>query len=162
MSKHAAILGAILVATSGAAMHAAFAQSTPRPVQPADAGHDVLLAAATAPLAEAFGGAATVDVERLDRIGDWAFLLGTMRGAGGGALPVEGTRYEARRASGSMSDVYVALLKREPAGAPPADSGDADTADGHWVLLEHAIGPGDVAWLAWPERHAAPRALFGF
>jgi hypothetical protein len=162
MSRLAAILGLVLVAVPGAAMHAAFAQSTPLPVQPADAGHDALLDAATVPLAEAFGSSATVDVQRLDRLGDWAFLLGTMRGVGGGPLPVEGTRYEVHAASGGMSDVYVALLKREPTVAATAGSGDTGTAEGHWVLLDHAIGPGDVAWLAWPERHAAPRALFGF
>ena len=48
-----------------------------------------------------------------------------------------------------MSDVYVALLRR-----------DGDEAE--WLVLDHAIGPGDVAWLAWPDKHAAPRALFGF
>jgi len=28
--------------------------------------------------------------------------------------------------------------------------------------VDFAIGPGDVAWLGWPQEHAAPRALFGF
>ena len=54
-----------------------------------------------------------------------------------------------RAAQGGMSDLHVALLRRDE---------DSDA----WTLVDHAIGPGDVAWLTWPTTHAAPRQLFGF
>lgn len=132
-------------------MQTAFAQATPVPQRPGSPGYDALLDAATAPAAGTFDGRVRVRVERLDRLGPWAFLLGTLEGAGGGRPDYAGTVYAGRAAEGGMSDVYVALLRHD-------GEGDA----GGWTLLDHAIGPGDVAWLPWPERHAAPRQLFGF
>ena len=45
--------------------------------------------------------------------------------------------------------LHVALLRR-------------DGESGTWTLVDHAIGPADVAWLTWPTKHAVPRQLFGF
>ena len=72
-----------------------------------------------------------------------------------------------------MSDVYVALLRTQPpadatgdarSDAPTDDdaSREGATAATRWTVLDHAIGPSDVAWLTWPQRYAAPRQLFGF
>src|SRR5690606_15448052 len=136
--------------------------------------------------------------ERMDRLGGWAFVLGTMRAPGGGRPDLSGTRFAEASAQGAMSDVYVVLLRHEqdsgPAdkgeavdatgdGAADADAdaaacaapaaaaardqrGDSAGADGPpfggtWRVLDDALGPGDVAWLDWPQTHAAPRALFG-
>lgn len=175
--------GLLAALTLGLPMPHAFAQSTVVPQQPGDPGYDALLAVATAPLRDAFGDTVTLDVERLDRLGHWAFLQATMRGAEGGRPDYAGTPYAERAQNGGMSDVYVALLRAAPAVSgddageasadPPgtstgadADAGDTGVhADAHpvrWTLVDHAIGPSDVAWLTWPQTHAAPRHLFGF
>ncbi|MCD9028901.1 hypothetical protein LDO26_11850 [Luteimonas sp. BDR2-5] len=194
----------------GVAMQPVFAQSTVEPQHPGNPGYDALLAAAVAPVHAAFGDSVKVEVERLDRLGRWAFLQGTLRAADGGMPDYTGTPYAERAATGGMSDVYVALLQApspsvppedadsaedraadteatippaaaaqavsgnvsaavsddgaEPATPPDADAGEgaAGTAETAWTLIDHAIGPSDVAWLTWPTEHAAPRQLFGF
>ena len=117
----------------------------------------------------------------LDRLGRWAFLQATMRSVDGGRPDYAGTPYAERAESGGMSDVYVALLRTEPesggddtdgrtSGAPSAATDGSDAAEDapgdapavRWTLVDHAIGPSDVAWLTWPQAHAAPRHLFGF
>ncbi|MBB6599908.1 hypothetical protein [Luteimonas sp. MC1825] len=163
-------------------MNPAFAQATPRQMQAGDDGYALLLETAGAPLQARLGHAVSLDVERLDRLGNWAFVLGTLRAAGGGRFDYQGTPFAAAAAQGGMSDVYVALLRREPdagdadqaAAAAPAEAAARDQAGvegaddggfppgGRWTVLDFAIGPGDVAWLGWPQEHAAPRALFGF
>lgn len=169
-----AILGTLATLAIGTAMSAPFPQAAPRALQAGDAGYQELLDAATAPLHEVLGERVVVEVERLDCLGRWAFLLGNMRTPGGERPDFRGTPWAEHAAAGSMSDVYVALLRRDPAGDTPADADQAPGAGeepdgidclelpGEWVLLDHAIGPGDVAWLDWPAEHAAPRAVFGF
>lgn len=166
----------------GAAMQPAFAQSTVAPQHPGDPGYDTLLDAATAPVRSQFGAAIRVDVERLDRLGRWAFLQGVLRDADGSRPDYTGTSYAERAEQGGMSDVYVALLQA-PQGVdadasidtatdalevPGANDGTTDSgASGpssapEWILVDHAIGPSDVSWLTWSQDHAAPRQLFGF
>lgn len=129
-------------------MNDAFARPALQSLQPDDDDYAVLLALAGGPLVDELGPDARIEVERLDRLGNWVFLLGRMRDADGGPLSLDGTRYAERATQGGMSDVYAALLKRQPGGA--------------WEVIDHAIGPGDVAWLTWPPKHGAPAALFGF
>lgn len=206
MRMPAAILGPITAFALGVAMNPSFAQASPQAMHPGDPGYDLLLEAATTPLREALGDRVELDVERMDRIGEWAFVLGSLRAPGGGRPDYADTRFAEAASQGAMSDVYVALLRREhdepmTAGedaarmAEAAGSGQPDAADtsaapaetaaqdqaglqpggsrppvdatvfpagGRWRVLDHAIGPGDVAWLEWPREHAAPRALFGF
>lgn len=126
------------------------AQSTPQSLGPDDSVRNAVLEAATAPLREAFGDRIRVEVQRLDRVGPWAFLHGKMRGADGGRPNFSGTAYEKPAAAGQMSDIYVALLR---------DSGEASAG---WQVRARAIGPSDVAWQNWPDEHAAPRELFRF
>lgn len=119
-------------------MQPAFAQSTVAPQHPGDPGYDTLLAAATAPVRDAFDDSVRVDVERLDRLGRWAFLQGTLRAADGGQPDYTGTGYAERAVQGGMSDVYVALLQTPQAAAeaeaadrdPPTASTSSDKADG--------------------------------
>ena len=129
-------------------MHDPSTQAVPQSLGTEDPVGAVALKAATAPLREALGDRVRVEVQRLNRIGDWVFLQGKMRGTDGGRPNFSGTAYETPAAAGQMSDVYVALLR---------DS-DADTVE--WQLCAHAIGPSDVAWENWPHDHAAPRELF--
>ena len=125
-------------------MQPVFAQSTVEPQHPGNPGYDALLADAVAPVDAAFGGRVQVNVERLDRLGRWAFLQGTLRGADGGAPDYSGTSYAERAVTGGMSNVYVALLQAD------AEPDGVDTgAPVAWSLVAHAIGPSDVAWLTW-------------
>lgn len=168
-------------------MQPLFAQSTVAPQHPGDPGYEALLEMATAPVRDAFGPSVQVDVDRLDRLGHWAFLQATLRDVDGGRPDYAGTAYAARAEQGGMSDVYVALL-RSPAGAgtgtdpapaaddpaAPPDQADASAAPStpdpqardakpvEWTLVDHSIGPSDVSWLTWPQAYAAPRQLFGF
>lgn len=195
MRRAAAILGTITVLAMGASMNPSFAQAQPQPMRAGEAGYDAVLEAATAPLRDEFGSSVELAVERMDRLGNWVFVLGNMRSPGGGRPDVSGTRFAEAAGQGAMSDVYVALLRRE-ATSVDGDTGDGATAtgagpaapaeaaardqaglpqeaeatagapagaaDGPWGVVDFAIGPGDVAWLGWPQEHAAPRALFGF
>ncbi|WP_116040785.1 hypothetical protein [Amycolatopsis palatopharyngis] len=136
-------------------MHTPSAQSVPQSLDPDDPVRKAVHHAATAPLREVFGDRVQVEVERLDRIGPWVFLQGRTRGADGGRPNYAGTVYESRRADGVMSDAYAVLLRK-------TDDAGADNDAESWRLSDQAIGPTDVAWLTWPDKHAAPRALFGF
>ena len=158
--RPAAILRPIIALAIGVAMNPSFAQAAAQPMHPGEPGYELLLEAATAPLREVLEARVALDVERMDRIGPWVFLLGNMRAPDGGRPDFSGTRFADASEQGAMSDLYVALLRHD---SPAAPSGDTTfPADGTWVVLDHAIGPGDVAWLGWPQEHAAPRALFGF
>ncbi|MDR7192172.1 hypothetical protein [Luteimonas terrae] len=179
-----AVFAAVAALMLGATMQPAFAQSNVAPQHPGDPGYDTLLEAATAPVRAQFGDAVRVDVERLDRLGRWAFLQGTLRGADGARPDYAGTPYAERAAQGGMSDVYVALLQTsgddvDAADTSPSleddadekaaaadnedqDTTTADASDPEWTLVDHSIGPSDVSWLTWPQTHAAPRQLFGF
>lgn len=164
-------------------MQPLFAQSTVTPQHPGDPGYEPLLEMATAPVRDAFGDSVKVDVDRLDRLGHWAFLQGTLRNVDGGRPNYAGTPYAARAEQGGMSDVYVALLRSSAgAGTDPAPAADDPAAPSdeqadasgapatqapddqaiEWTLVDHSIGPSDVSWLTWPQTHAAPRQLFGF
>lgn len=128
-------------------MNVTFAQTTPQPIRPGDAEFDTLVGIAKAPAEQDLDQVVQIEVETLDRLGPWVFLLGKMRGIDGGPLTLENTPYAEAAAEGGISDAYVALLRK-----------DADT----WTVVDHAVGPTDVIWLDWPQEHAAPRALFGF
>lgn len=182
MPGPAAILGTIAAMAMGTAMIPAFAQASPQAMQPGDPGYRTVFEAATAPLRAEFGDRVAFDPERVDRIGGWVFVLGSMRAPGGGRPDFGGTRFADAAARGAMSDLYVALLRHEAGdgqGGPGGGDGDVPGAQGagpddaeaaagafpeggDWTVLDFAIGPGDVAWLQWPQEHAAPRALFGF
>lgn len=181
-----AILGTFAILAMGTAMSTTFPQAGPQALHPDDVLYQPLLETATAPLRQLFGKRVVVEVERLDCLGRWAFLQGNMRTPGGQRPDFRGTDYADHAAAGSMSDVYVALLRHDPApdvqagaepigadttATDPATPVDADpdgatascaTGPGEWVILDHAIGPGDLTWLTWPQEHAAPRAVFGF
>lgn len=130
-------------------------QSAPQSIGPGDPLRGAVLQAATAPLRNAVGDRLDVEVERLNRVGARVFLQGTMRSAGGGPANYTDTVFETRRADGVMSDVYVALLEKTDAAVTDADARS-------WRVVEYAIGPTDIAWLPWADRHDVPRALFGF
>lgn len=129
-------------------------QPLPQSPAPDDPVREAVLHAATAPLRDAVGDRLQVQVERFNRVGSWVFLQGTMRGVDGGRPNYNDTVFESRRADGVMSDVYVALLAK-------ADPTITDNDARSWRVADYAIGPTDVAWLPWSDKHDAPRTLFG-
>lgn len=133
-------------------MHTPSAQSVPpESLDPDEPAGSAVLQAATAPLREIFDDRVEVKVERLNRVGGWVFLRGKMHDVDGGRPDYSATPFAKPAAAGQMSDVYVALLSHF--GGPENDPRC-------WHLDDHHIGPTDVAWDAWPDKHGAPRALF--
>ncbi len=128
-------------------MHDTFSlsDSSPQPLAPEDPLYARLQGLATAALAQALGQPVEVAVGRLDTLRHWAFLTGRMQSPSGDAIAWQDTPYAELAGHGAVSDVYVALFKRD----------DAD----EWLLIEQSIGPTDMAWLTWPGDFGAPTNL---
>ena len=78
-------------------MNTSFAQGTLRPVQRDDVDYASLLATATAPLEGEFATGIHVDVDRMDRLGNWIFVMGTMKAEDGGRPAYAATRYAEKK-----------------------------------------------------------------
>ena len=104
-----------------------------------------LLEAARAPATKELGKAPKFRVDRLEREGDWAFLLATMQGPDGRPFDYRGTPLAEAAQQGFVSRTYAALLRHGAGG---------------WEVVAKAIGPGDVAWEGWSKQYGAPAALF--
>lgn len=76
----------------------------------------------------------------------WAFGQLEPQRPGGAAIDPADTAFADR---GDMMDglTIFALFKRD---------GD------DWVLVDHVVGPTDVAYVDWPDRYGAPAVIFGF
>ena len=88
----------------------------------------------------------TIDTVRVQN--EWAWLVVQPQAPGGGAIDWARTKYGEQSAEGVLDGggTTYALLKRE---------------NGQWRVLEFVIGPTDVAYADWPERHDAPAGLMG-
>jgi len=88
----------------------------------------------------------TIDTVRVED--EWAWLVVQPQGAEGRAIDWARTPYATQAAEGVLDGggTTYALLKRE---------------NGAWRVLEFVIGPTDVAYGDWPERHGAPAGLMG-
>jgi hypothetical protein len=102
-----------------------------------DAAHDVL--------ERELGKPASLRVRRLNEAGGYAFVYAQILGADGDLVDYTGTRLAEAAANGATSYTFAALL---------GSHGD------HWTVLEHAVGPTDVAWQDWADRRRVPPALF--
>ncbi len=105
-----------------------------------------ILDSARVPVAEALGKPVLFRVSHLGASGDWAFLRAEMEGPGGRPIDYAGTGLAEAATHGAVSRTYAALLRRRGST---------------WVVVDHAIGPSDMAWEEWPTRHGAPKAIFG-
>ena len=122
--------------------HAADAFYTP---DPGSAERRQLLDAARATVKQKIGREVQFLVKQV-RVGNgWGFLRADMQDGDGRKIDYAGTLLADAAREGYVSPVYVALLRREGDG---------------WSTVADAIGPTDVVWLAWPEKHDAPRELF--
>jgi hypothetical protein len=93
------------------------------------------------------GKPAIFEVRELRVLGDWAFADVTPRNPDGSAFDFRGTPMEQAWREGFVDDGMYAVLRRR---------------DGRWRVVRHAIGPTDVAWMAWEDELRAPRALFPY
>ncbi|MEI2457015.1 hypothetical protein ABU614_04180 [Lysobacter firmicutimachus] len=129
-------------------MSTSFAQIQLQALQPGDADYAHLLATAQPRAEQAVGLPLQLQVDRLDRLGDWAFLLSRMRTPDGSRIDWKRSEYAEQAAAGAMSERYAALFKRDEQGP--------------WRLVAQAVAPGDVAWESWPQEFGAPASLFGY
>ncbi len=119
--------------------------SGPAAAEVTAAARAAILDAARQPAASALAKPVRFKVERLNVSADWAFLLAEMQGENGRPIDYAGTSLADAARHGAVSRSFAALLRRE---------GEA------WTVVDHAVGPTDVAWADWPKRHDAPPALF--
>lgn len=141
-----AALAALLVACTPPAQNAETPTEEPMAEAPTNA--DPLAAAATPAIAADIGVPVSLAVTSSATDGDWGWLVAQPWTPEGAQLDWSQTRYAQRAAEGVLDGngtTYV-LLKRE---------------NGSWRVVEHVVGPTDVAWLEWPQRHGAPAALLG-
>lgn len=121
------------------------AQDMPHTPAPGSAERTAILDAAHAAVEQELGKSAALDPGHLNVLGDWAFIQATMQGKGGQPINYADTRFREAAAHGARSDVCMILLRR---------TGDT------WTVETASIGPTDLAWADWSDRHGVPAALF--
>jgi hypothetical protein len=104
-----------------------------------------ILDVARQPVTKRLAKKVTLVVRTLERQGDWAFLVAAMQDGAGRPISYAGTPLASAEAEGMVSKDYAALLR---------------LSGGQWRLIDNAVGPTDVAWADWPQKHGAPKALF--
>jgi hypothetical protein len=93
------------------------------------------------------GKPAIFHVRELRVLGDWAFADVSPLNPDGSRFDFRGTPMEQAWREGFVDHGMYALLRRQ---------------GGRWRVVRHAIGPTDVAWMAWEEELRVPRALFPY
>jgi len=80
--------------------------------------------------------------------GDWAWLVAQPQTPEGAPIDWSHTPYAERAEAGVLDGggTTYALFRRENSA---------------WRVIDHVIGPTDVAYMDWPQRHGAPPALMG-
>lgn len=139
---------AILIASQGAclAMTDATFPNAAVPVPADSADHAAIIDTAFAPALAELGKPASLAIGRMQAIDDWVFLLAELRAPGGAPFDFSDTRFAEQAAAGSLSPVYVVLLRKQ--------------ADDTWKIITRSLGPGDVIWESWDREYGAPAALF--
>jgi len=113
----------------------------------ADATTDPLAIAAAPTISEQIGVPVSL-VPRVSRVeGDWGWLIAQPWTPEGAAIDWSQTSYALQASEGVLDGAgttYV-LLKRE---------------NGAWRVIDSVVGPTDVAWGDWHQRHGAPQSIF--
>jgi hypothetical protein len=105
------------------------------------------MTAALAPRVEAeIGRSVSFSVTTMHTESNWGWLVAQPWTPDGARIDWSQTRYAERAAEGMLDGggTTYALLKRE---------------NGAWRVVDFAVGPTDVAWADWPQRHGAPASL---
>ncbi|PQO22993.1 hypothetical protein C2I36_10200 [Rhodobacteraceae bacterium WD3A24] len=104
-----------------------------------------IIARARETVARVIGQPVEFDIEVLRAGGGWAYLQATPRQPDGHAIEWMNTPFAQDWQADMMSDVVMVLLR---------EAGDV------WQVQDYVIGPTDVYWFGWMERHALPQTLF--
>ena len=91
------------------------------------------------------GGKVEFVVSQMRVQGEWAYVSAQPQRPGGVAIDWRATKFRKAWDDDMMSDLVLALLRREGNG---------------WKVVEYAIGPTDVAWEDWIKPHGVSRHLF--
>lgn len=129
-----------------AAAQTADAQRTHTPPR-GSAERQALMDALRGTVQRELGKPAIFEVRALRVLGDWAFADVSPRKPDGSPFDYRGTPLEQAWREGFVDDGMYAVLRRQ---------------DGRWRVVRHAIGPTDVAWMAWENELRAPRALYPY
>lgn len=140
------VVASILIGSTAPLSVGAAPAAAVRDVGVGDPQRRAVLDALRPEIARDLGQAVQFVVRALRVQGDWAFAHVVPQTTTGDAIDVTRTRHAERLRAGMLDglDVY-ALLQR---------TGSA------WRVRDFVVGPTDVAYLAWPDAHGAPPALF--
>ena len=107
-----------------------------------------ILTAATPAVSATIGQPISLSPTTVNVQDDWAWVVAQPQTPEGGAIDWSATSFAEDAALGVLDGggtTYV-LLKRE---------------NGAWRVLDHVVGPTDVAWINWPTQYGAPAELMG-
>lgn len=96
--------------------------------------------------AQLSGPTATLVPDHFAEADGWAFVTAALRAEDGGAYPLERSSLAQRAQAGEAEARLSALAGRD--------------ASGVWRVVSLDLGSTDVPWLTWPDRYAAPAAIF--
>jgi hypothetical protein len=77
--------------------------------------------------------------------GDWAYVEAVPQRPGGRRIDWARTRFREDFQAGMLEDLVLGLLRRQGGG---------------WRVVEHRIGPTDIAWDDWVGKYRLPRRFF--
>jgi hypothetical protein len=144
------ILAAVALFAAACTPPAATTTETPQtPATPStDATTAALLAALTPVVSAEIGQPVRLQTTTVNVRDEWAYIVAQPRKPDGAAIDWSTTSLAGRAADGVLDGdgMTYALLKEE---------------NGAWTVLEHAIGPTDVAWIDWAAAHGAPPDILG-
>lgn len=145
-----ALLIAVVALAAACTPPAATTTETPEaPVAPpAGATTQGVVDALTAVVAVDVGQPVSLELTNVNVRDEWAFVQAQPKKPDGSAIDWSTTSYAQRAADGVLDGdgTTYALLKNE---------------NGTWRVLEHAIGPTDVAWIDWASEHGVPPDILG-
>jgi hypothetical protein len=107
--------------------------------------HAPILDAALDVLERELGKPARLRVRRVNDAGGHAFVYAHILDRDGRLIDYTGTPFAEAASNGGKSFTYAALL---------------GVRGERWTVLEHAVGPTDLAWQGWADRHQVSPALF--
>jgi hypothetical protein len=113
-----------------------------------DATTRALLTALTPVISREVGQDVSLQTTNVNVRDEWAFVQAQPKKPDGSAIDWSTTSMAQRAADGVLDGdgATYALLKNE---------------NGTWTVLEHAIGPTDVAYIDWAAEHGAPPDILG-
>ncbi|MGQ0532884.1 MAG: hypothetical protein ACT4OF_09385 [Caulobacteraceae bacterium] len=144
-----AVLFALAALTAACSPPTTTSETPEPPATPsADATTQALVTALTPVVSQEIGQPVSLQATNVNVRDEWAFITAQPRKPDGSAIDWSTTALAQRAADGVLDGdgTTYALLKNE---------------NGTWTVLEHAIGPTDVAWIEWASEHGVPADILG-